>query len=595
MKKFWSSFLAALLAFVVGSIIVQCITLFFFFGIIASTISSSVNNQERFSLDSESVLKLNIQAIPEKVQEIDFNFYKEIGKNPTLTDMIRAIQQAKKNPKIEGIYIENPLPMMGMASLYELRNALTDFKTSGKWIVAYADQYTQAGYYLASVADNLYLNPQGMIELKGLATSSLFYRNALKKIGVEMTILKVGTYKGAVEPFLLDEFSEPNKEQIRSYMNGLWDEIRTKICTDRKIAPQNLDSLVNQGLPFFAPDRYTSLALADGLLYEREVTDKLKEKIGLDDEEDLSFVSPMELLAARKKQKNSDRDGEIVVCYAEGVINDSSATSSFSKNTITEKLADELIEYAQDDDYDAIVLRVNSPGGSAYVSDQIWDAVKYVRTKKPLVVSMGDYAASGGYYISCAADYIFAEPVTITGSIGIYGMIPNLSGLATKIDLRQDVVKTHQYADAMSSLFQTMSPGERTLMQAYIERGYDTFISRVADGRKISKAMVDSVGQGRVWTGKQALERKLVDELGGLQEAIEKAASLAKIGSHYKVRYKKTNSLRFENILDLFTNQLGEKMMMRILSPEEIDAIKNARDLRSMEGAQAILPYQVIL
>lgn len=594
MKNFWSSFWAALLAFVAGTVILNCIALFVFFGFFASAIFSVADNQKAVPIADESVLQLDFTNLPEKTQEVSFNFYTETSSSATLTDVIRAIHQAKKNNNIEGIYIHCPTPFMGMASLMEVRDAIEEFKASGKWVVAYADQYSQTGYYLSSVADELYLNPQGMIELKGLASSSLFYRQALKKLGVEMTILKVGTYKGAVEPFLLDGYSEANKEQIQSYMQGLWGEIAGKVSHSRNIAQDSLETIVNRGPLFFAPEEYKLLSLVDGLLYEREVMNNLRDKVGVDVDESINFVSPMELLKATKRGKREGQE-TVVVCYAEGVINSSQATSPFASNVITENLANELIGYADDEDVDAVVLRVNSPGGSAFVSDQIWDAVKYLKTKKPFVVSMGDYAASGGYYISCAADYIFAEPVTITGSIGIYGMIPNLSGLADKIDLKEDVVKTHQYADALSSPFRSMTSGELEKMQAYIERGYDTFISRVADGRKLSKEMVDSIGQGRVWTGSQALERKLVDELGGLPQAIDKAAKLAKLSSDFRIQYKTRQTISFQNFYDLFFNNLSEKMMLRLLTPEEIESIKATRNLRSLEGVQALLPYEIEL
>ncbi len=591
MKNFWSSFLAALLAFVLGSIITQCIALFAFIGFMAMAISPSSNSQVTSQIPDESILKLEIGNLPEKRQDLQLDFYKKSSSNPTLTDILRAIERAKKDNRIEGIYIHSPLPLIGMASLLEIREAIEDFKTSGKWVVSYADQYSQTGYYLSSVADELYINPQGMIELKGLSTASLFYRKALEKIGVEVTVLKVGTYKGAVEPFLLDQFSEANKEQIQSYMQGLWSEISNKVSESRGIALDSLEAIVNRGPLFFAPEEYKTLSLADDLLYEREVINNLKEKVGLDEKDELDFVSPMQLLSTPSKTKATN--GTVAVCYAEGVINSSEANSPFANNVITEQLATELINYANNDDIDAVVLRVNSPGGSAFVSDQIWDAVKFLRTKKPLVVSMGDYAASGGYYISCAADYIVAEPVTITGSIGIYGMIPNLSRLADKVDLKQDVVKTHQYADALSSIFRSMTPAEKERMQAYIERGYDTFISRVAEGRKMTKAQVDSVGQGRVWTGKQALEKNLVDELGGLQIAIKKAASLANLDSNYRIMYVNRESINLQNFYNLFLNNMSEKLMLRLLTPEELESIKETRNLRSLEGAQALLPYEI--
>lgn len=594
MKKFWSTFFASLLAFVVGSIILQCIALFMFIAFIGLSISSS-SAKSSTQLERGSVLKLEFVQLPEKSQHVNLGFYSDDDKVIPLTDMVRAIDRAKDNPYVEGIYIHCPMPATGLASLRELREAIATFQASGKWVVAYADSYSQQGYYLSSVAEDLYINPQGSLDLKGLASSSLFYRNTLRKLGVEMQIFKVGTYKGAVEPYLLDSYSKANQEQIVSYLNGLWSEIRGKIAASREIAPTTLDSIVNQAPTLFNPTQYSELALVDELLYEREVMARMRHRLGLDEDDDIEFVTASDVLRAKRPGHFKDREGAIMVCYAEGVINSSKVSNPYASNAITEKLASELIEYAEDDDIDAVVMRVNSPGGSAYVSDQIWDAVSYLKSKKPVVVSMGNYAASGGYYISCASNYIVADPVTITGSIGIYGMIPNLAGVANKLELKHDVVKTHRHSDAFSNPFRPFNSEENAMMQAYIERGYDTFISRVAEGRNLSKAMVDSVGQGRVWTGVQALERNLVDEIGGLQEAVKKAAQLAGLKDGYRVTYKTRDYIDFKNFYDKFLMDVGEKVLTRFLTQEEIEAIKHSRSIRSLEGVQALLPYEVAI
>lgn len=594
MKNFWSTFWAALLGFVVGTIILQCISFFIFMGLLAVSLSS-IWQEPSASLPSDAVLKIDFSNLPEKTQDFDFHLSSDRS-TVSLTEMIRAIERAQTNPRVKGIYIDSPMPIAGMASLYELRNAIRAFSESGKWVVAYADNYSQSGYYLASVADEVYVNPQGMIDLKGLASQSLFYRNTLKKLGVEMMIFKVGTYKGAVEPFLLDAYSEANKEQLASYMGGLWKEVREKISGDRKISSAALDSIANVGTIFMNPEQYVRTNLADKLLYEREVMSELCRLTGEDEDDDVNFVSPKEVLRATRKRSKSARDHKVVVCYAEGSITSAQDGSPMvSAQTINEKLAEELQEYALDDDVEAVVLRVSSPGGSAFVSDQIWDAMRFLRSKKPVVVSMGDYAASGGYYISCAANCIYAEPVTVTGSIGIFGMIPNLSSFANKIELKQDVVKTHENADAFSSPFRPLTPGEISTMQSYVENGYRTFLSRVAEGRNMTPQQVDSVGQGRVWTGEQALEIGLVDYLGGLPEAVAKAAELANLTKGtYDVVYKTHETLDISSFSDLLFSRIGMKFMTQFLSETEIAAIQEARTLKSLQGLQAIFPYKEI-
>lgn len=587
MKNFWTSFLAALAAFVIGSVILSSLSIFFFFGMIASLASVE---KEKHKVPEEAVLRLKIGALNEITTSSPYNFLLEQDKEEpiSLTSLLEVIEKAKNNHRIEGIYLDSPAPFAGMASLKAVREALEDFKASGKWVVAYADSYTQRGYYLSSVADKLYLNPEGMVEINGLSTMSLFFRNTLKKIGVEMLIFKVGTYKGAVEPFILDGFSEANKEQIISYMNGIWGEIQISVSKSRSIPADSLNAIVNRGPSTFAPQEYLALKMVDGLKYEREVMDDIRERVGLDKDDKIAFVSP-NIVNSTSTPKSSGKD-LIAVCYAEGEIKDDEGYGA--TNVISSSSVKELMKLADDDDIDAVVMRVNSPGGSAFISDQIWDAVRYTKAKKPVVVSMGDYAASGGYYISCASSYIFADPVTITGSIGVFGIFPNYAGLADKISLKHDEIKTHEFAGTLGNPFRPLSDGENSMMQTYVERTYNTFLTRVADGRGLTKEEVDAVGQGRVWTGKQALEHKLVDELGGLDDAIKKAAELAGV-ENYKVSYASTKKSYFDNIFDFALSGLSYKMMHYILTEEEVAAIQASRDLRSMEGVQVLLPYDI--
>ncbi len=582
MKDFLKMFLASTLGFVVGSVILSCLSIVLMIGLIVSAAMMGENISSPIS--SGSVLEVNFDLLQEKVVTNPFEAFmgEEEKSTLSLTDIIATIRKAKDDPNIEGIYLTANMPNGGMAGISEVRKALQEFKESGKFVVAYADQYSQSGYFLASVADQIYLNPQGMIELNGIYVSNVFFKEALENLGVEMQIFKVGTYKGAVEPFLLDRLSEPNREQITSFSSALWSHVLEGISQERGIEPTALQAFVDRGPVLLSPQEYVDNKLVDGLLFEREVKELLEQKEGVSDE--LALVS-LSSMSKSKGYKSKGKD-KVGVLFAEGNI-----VAGKERGTITEDLAERLIDVAEDDDIDAVVLRVNSPGGSSFVSEQIWDAVRYTKSKKPIVVSMGDYAASGGYYISCASNYIFAEPTTITGSIGIYGLFPNFAGTAKKLSITEDGVKTGKFAD-FGNMFRPMNGDEKALMQRYIEMGYDTFITRVADGRKLTKEQVDSVGQGRVWTGAQALSRGLVDGLGGLDEAIEKAAELANISS-YSVEYERTYRDRFEEFFSSFSNVLTRNILSRILSQEEMDALQQTRLYRDNTGIQARLIYNV--
>lgn len=582
MKDFLKMFLAAILAFFVGSIIVSCLSVILMIGFIAS---ASVSNQSSaVKIKSGSVLEVNFEDLQEKVATTPFDelFGPSEKGALSLTDIIATIRKAKDNPNIEGILLTANTPSGGMASITEVRRALEEFKSSGKFIVAYGDIYNQKGYYLASIADQIYLNPQGMIEMNGIYISNVFFKQALENFGVEMQVFKVGTYKGAVEPFMLDRLSEPNREQIASFSSVLWENMLQGIAQERKLDIATLQAIADRGPIFLPPQEYVDNKLVDGLLFKREVMELLKEREEIDDNMELVSLSNMNKTKGYTP-KGSDKIG---VIFAEGTI-----TAGKEQGTITEELAGRLIEIAKEDEIDAVVLRVNSPGGSSFVSEQIWDAVRFVKSKKPIVISMGDYAASGGYYISCASSYIFAEPTTITGSIGIYGIFPNFAGTAKKLSITEDGVKTAKYAD-FGNTFRPMREDERAIMQRYIETGYDTFITRVADGRKLTKAQVDSVGQGRVWTGSQALTHGLVDELGGLDEAIAKAAELAEVTS-YTVDYEKTYRDRFEEIFSSLSNTISQSFLNRILTKEEIEALQETRLYRENTGIQARLMYNI--
>ena len=593
MKDFWKMFLAALLAIIVGSIVTGLLSFLFFIFTMAQIASfSSLQGESEYVVPNHSVLRLDFTEVKEVTYRNPWDSYLNNGNDQavSLTQLLNAIDNAKKNPKIDGIYLTSSAPVAGMASLSEIRQRLLDFRKSGKFVVAYADNYAQAGYYLASAADELYLNPQGAVDLHGIASTTLFYKQTLAKLGVEMNVFKVGTYKGAVEPYTNTQLSDANREQMNSFTQALWSEILKDISVSRNIEATALNAMVDEAPLFYTAKEYMQNKLVDTVLYSREMKGVLNSYLDQDEDESISFVSVGEMNRARAISRNRGIDGLVKVIYAEGNIIDGDDGVSGYGN-ITRTLAGKLIRVAEDDDIDAVVMRVNSPGGSAFVSDVIWDAVEYVKSRKPIVISMGDYAASGGYYISCAANYIYAEPGTITGSIGIFGMFPSFAGTAEKIALTYDGVKTNQYADLGNAL-RPLTDGEKALFQKMVEQGYDTFITRVANGRNLSKAMVDSIGQGRVWTGEQALERKLVDAMGGLDDAIVKAAALAKM-TNYKVVYNDRAELSWKKMLRSFGISTTRATLNEFFTNDEIEAVRRARLLRSMTGAQAIIPYMV--
>ena len=593
MKDFWKMFLAALLAIIVGSIVTGLLSFLFFIFTMAQIASfSSLQGESEYVVPNHSVLRLDFTEVKEVTYRNPWDSYLNNGNDQavSLTQLLNAIDNAKKNPKIDGIYLTASAPVAGMASLSEIRQRLLDFRKSGKFVVAYADNYAQAGYYLASAADELYLNPQGAVDLHGIASTTLFYKQTLAKLGVEMNVFKVGTYKGAVEPYTNTQLSDANREQMNSFTQALWSEFMKDISVSRNIEATALNAMVDEAPLFYTAKEYMQNKLVDTVLYSREMKGVLNSYLDQDEDESISFVSVGEMNRARAISRNKGIDGLVKVIYAEGNIIDGDDGVSGYGN-INRTLAGKLIRVADDDDIDAVVMRVNSPGGSAFVSDVIWDAVEYVKSRKPIVISMGDYAASGGYYISCAANYIYAEPGTITGSIGIFGMFPSFAGTAEKIALTYDGVKTNQYADLGNAL-RPLTDGEKALFQKMVEQGYDTFITRVANGRNLSKAMVDSIGQGRVWTGEQALERKLVDAMGGLDEAIVKVAALAKI-TNYKVVYNDRAELSWKKMLRSFGISTTRATLNEFFTNDEIEAVRRARLLRSMTGAQAIIPYMV--
>ena len=473
-----------------------------------------------------------------------------------LNDLLNNIALAKDNDKILGIYLKGGSLSVAPASAKTLRDALLDFKQSGKFIVAYADAYTQTNYYIASVADKIYLNAVGNVAWDGLTAQKQYFTRLMEKIGVEMQILKVGTFKSAVEPYFRTSMSAEDRKQTEQYLTGIWSEMKTAVAAERNITVEQLDQYADECMSLQPQCKYVDYGFVDTLVYIQDMDTVLRMYAGTKDYKTLSNSKMTNV--ERAKSKATDK---VAVLYAEGAISDS------GKDGIVEgKMLKQIKKIHKDDDVKAVVFRVNSPGGSADASEQIWHAVRTLQAKGlPVVVSMGDYAASGGYYISCSADYIYAEPTTLTGSIGIFGTVPNASKLMDKIGLDVDGVSTNKHAAlTTNAIYKGMNKQEMALMQTMVERGYDLFTKRCADGRGMSQDAIKKIGEGRVWLGKDALEIGLVDELGNINNAIAKAAELAKLGEYAIVDYpEKTDPLK-ELIKMLDTTTPEERLVLKV-------------------------------
>ena len=539
-------FLKFTLATITG-IIVSSVILFFLSILVLFSMASSSESETQVRKNSIMMLSLN-GTLNERSQEIPFDFllgddYKTYG----LDDILSSIKKAKEHNDIKGIYIEASALGTGFASCEEIRNALKDFKESGKFVVAYSDNYSQGLYYLSSIADKVLLNPQGMLEWKGLASTPIFFKDLLAKIGVEMQIFKVGTYKSAVEPYISTEMSPANREQIEAYLNSIWGQVTSDVAESRNIPVDSLNAIADRMLMFYPATESVECGLIDTLMYKNDVRAYLKTMANLDEDDDMPILGLQDMVNV-KKNVPRDKSGNIIaVYYAYGEI-DGSSSSTSEEGINSKKVIKDLRRLKEDDSVKAVVLRVNSPGGSAFGSEQIWNAVSELKKEKPVIVSMGDYAASGGYYISCNADTIVAEPTTLTGSIGIFGMFPNAKGLADKIGVNIGVVKTNPFAD-FGMMTRPMNDSEKGLMQMYVNNGYDLFLTRCSDGRGISKEELDKIAQGRVWTGSKAKELGLVDELGGLDKALEIAIAKAGVDAYTVMNYPAK-----ESFLDILMN-----------------------------------------
>ena len=584
MKEFLKFTFATVVGIIITFTALTFISIITIFGIAAAS-----ESETQVQKNSIMMLKLN-GTLTERSQTTPFatimgNGYESFG----LDDIIASIQKAKENEDIKGIYLEAVSLESGFASLEAIRNALIDFKQSGKFIVAYADTYTQGMYYLSSVADKILLNPYGMIEWRGLASVPMFYKGLMDKLGIEMQIFKVGTYKSAVEPWTNTAMSDANREQVNAYLTSIWDKVTNDIAQSRELTVAQLNNAADSMLLLQPAEESVALGLIDTLVYKNDVRNFLKKMANIDEDDDMPVLGLKEMINI-KKNVPKDKSGNIIaVYYAYGEID---GLSSADESGITsEKVIRDLRNLKEDKDVKAVVFRVNSPGGSAYGSEQIWYAISELKKEKPVIVSMGDYAASGGYYISCNADTIVAEPTTLTGSIGIYGQVPNAKGLTDKIGITFDVAKTNAYSD-FGVITRPMNEGEKRLMQAYIDKGYDLFLTRCSEGRGISKEDMDKIAQGRVWSGTTAKELGLVDVLGGLDTAIDIAASKADIESYTLMSYPNKESL-WQTIIH---TDPGNYIRMQLLDgtmKEIYRQISILEDLEQQDYIQARMPFDI--
>lgn len=585
MKDFFKYVGATMLGMLLFSVVMM------FFGII-SLVGMIASSEQTKSLKDNSVLVINLSGSMEERAETSFmdQLTGNSDKNIGLDQTISAIKKAKDNDKIKGIYIEaGAFTPDSYASMQAVRKALADFKKSKKWIIAYADTYTQGAYYVSSVADKVYLNPQGMIDWHGIGAQPMYLKDVMEKFGVKMQIAKVGAYKSATETFTEDKMSDANREQVTAYVNGLWNIVTKDVAESRKVSVKALNDCADNMIMFSDQKDYLKFKLIDGLLYTDQVKKEVKKKLGLEADESINVLT----LADMKNVKGAKKEGEeIAVYYAYGDIVDGVVSNPLNQgHTIdAQKVCRDLEKLTEDKDVKAVVLRINSGGGSAYASEQIWHYVMELKKKKPVVVSMGGMAASGGYYISAPANWIVAEPSTLTGSIGIFGMFPDMSGLLTqKLGVKFDEVKTNKNS-TFGTQARPMTAEEMSILEAYVGRGYTLFRQRVADGRKMTTEQVEKIAQGHVWLGADAIKIKLVDELGGLDQAVAKAAKLAKVKEWHTSAYPASADWTESLLNDATgTSYLDDKM--RVAMGEYYEPFSLLKNIASMDAIQARMPF----
>lgn len=589
MKQFFKFMFASMLGFFLMSIIL----LFIFIGMLSSL--ASFSKKEAVILEPKSVLHLTLTGEIvdrgggnpfETIDPMNFQPKPALG----LNDLIKNLEKAKNDPNIDGVFLDLTLLQAGWSTIDEIRQALLDFKSTGKFIVAYGETYTQSAYYLGSVADKVYLHPEGAIDFRGLNSELVFFKNMLDKLGIEPQIIRHGKYKSATEPFFLEKMSPENREQVLAYVSSIWNSVLKGISDSRGLTVNHLNEVANA-----FNTRNATLALEnrmiDGIMHRDELLEELRERLGKDKANDIDFVTFEKYVNVPEKRdtrvpRSSDK---IAVVYGMGSILSGEGTE---RSMGSDRIAEAIREARLDESVKAIVFRINSPGGSALASDVILREVKLASEVKPVIASMGDVAASGGYYVACGADMIIASPNTITGSIGVWGLIPNMENFFNrKLGLTFDNVKTNDYADLMT-VSRALTPDERALIQESVEQVYTTFTRHVSEGRGIPVEQVDSIGQGRVWSGAEAIQIGLVDELGGLDYAIEKAAEKAGLENYRLVEYPSRKDF-FTQIMEGF-GQVQEVFIQRKLG-EAYQYYKQVEQVNEMTGIQTRLPYDVII
>ncbi len=595
MKQFFKFMFASMLGTFITIMLASIISMIIFFAMLTSIITSaSESTQTKVAyVKPNSVLHVKLdypiadRASGNPFENIDFNTF-EVNEGLGLGTILETIKAAKTDDKIKGIYLDLTTLRVGMASLEEIRKALVDFKGSGKWIISYSELYTQGSYYLASASDKVFLNPAGLVEHRGLSTELMFFKKMLEKLDVEMQIIRHGKFKSAVEPYILEKMSDSNRKQIELILNTAWSSMTNDVSKSRNVTVEHLNEVADE-MKIQDAKSAKEFGLVDDAKYKDEILAELVNRLGAKDIDDINYITlgKYSSSVANKAKMNKSKN-QIAVVYASGeIVSGESKNEQMGSETISQAIREARL----DKNVKAIVLRVNSPGGSALASDVMWREVVLAKQAKPVIVSMGDVAASGGYYISCAADKIIASEKTITGSIGVFGVIPNAEGLFTnKFGITFDRAKTNKHSDIMT-IFRPLTGDEKDIIQIGVEKIYDDFIGKVAEGRGMTKEQVDSIGQGRVWTGADALKIGLVDEIGGLEKAIDVAKDMAKLKNFKVVNYPKRKD-PFEQLLEGLTQNVETKILTTTLG-EDFRYYQKINSIKEQSGIMARMPFEI--
>ena len=588
MKDFIKNVLATMVGMFGFFIVMGVIGMMSIIGMIAS--GNAAQNVEK-----NSVFVLNLSGtISEQGSENPLSMFTgDNSLNSGLNDILSSIKKAKANDDIKGIYIEAGALAANYATLQEIRNALADFRKSGKWIVAYGDFYTQGAYYVASVANKVYINPKGIVDWHGIGAQTMFYKDFMAKFGVKWEVVKVGTFKSATETFTEEKMSDANRLQTKTFIDGTWRNVCDAVSKSRGISVDSLNSYADSYLALQATETLVKAKMVDGMMYGDQVKDAVKKMMKLDKDDDIAQLTLNDMLNVKDGKVEGS---EIAVYYAEGdIVQDPKAATMFGNNYIaSRKVCKDLEDLMNDDDVKAVVVRINSGGGDAYASEQMWHQMSELRKVKPVVVSMGDYAASGAYYMSAPASWIVAQPNTLTGSIGIFAVIPDLSGLVTtKLGVRFDEVKTNSNSTFGNLMARPFNAEEKAMLQASVNRGYSLFRQRVAEGRRLPVESVEKIAQGRVWLATDALNIKLVDQLGGIDDAVKKAAQLAKLKEYYTSDYPAAASWMDAMLNSMSSSGTYLDEQLRQTLGDFYQPFTMLRSIDKREAIQARIPYAI--